>query len=127
MNYWGENIINTELHDLVRHQKILEIINNDKCQTIIEALLDSTCMSGLSFKDIAQQNNMSPAVLSKYLNILVDAHIVMSTKSEPDSLYYIDEVAMFKKLFKYINELLIPIRVNWANERWNRLLQVPEY
>lgn len=92
-----------EKNDLVTNQKILEIVNDKIYHTIIETLLDSTRMSGMTIKEIAERNHLSQTDLIYYLNILVNVQFVMLKKFESENLYYIDEVAMIKKLFNYIS------------------------
>lgn len=84
-------------------------IGNESRQSIIIALMKTTCTNGLRVGEIAEQIHLSRPSVSHHLKILRDAGIIKMREEGAKNFYFIDmntNLASLRRLAAHISEFI---------------------
>lgn len=95
--------------DFKRCQKILSAIGNDTRQSIITALMETTCTNGLRVGEITELTHLSRPAVSHHLRILREAGIIMVREEGSKNYYFMDvrtNLGTLKNVVNHIDEFI---------------------
>lgn len=90
-------------------QQILSAIGNDTRQSIITALMETTCTNGLRVGEITEQTHLSRPAVSHHLRILREAGIIMVREEGAKNYYYMDvrtNLGTLRNVVTHIDEFI---------------------
>jgi ArsR family transcriptional regulator len=90
-------------------QKVFLAIGNETRQSIITALMETTCTNGLRVGEITEQTHLSRPAVSHHLRILREAGIIMVREEGSKNYYFMDvrtKLGVLKNLINHLDEFM---------------------
>nr|WP_139189829.1 metalloregulator ArsR/SmtB family transcription factor [Evansella caseinilytica] len=86
-------------------RKVFLAIGNESRQSIIAALMETTCTNGLRVGEITEKTHLSRPAVSHHLKILRDAGIITVREEGSKNFYFMDMKTNLGTLKNFMNHI----------------------